>query len=118
AIGRRLSVTLAESKEAKDLTVIGIVGSVKQTDLAETQKLGAVYEPYSFSTDLRLLVRASVPVNTLISSVQKRVREIDLEIPIENFKTVQTYIDESLIARRSPAILAGLFAAVALLLAA
>ena len=91
---------------------------MKQTDLAETHKLGAVYEPYSFSTDLRLLVRASVPVNTLIPSVKKGVREIDSEIPIENFKTLQTYINESLIARRSPAILAGIFAGVALLLAA
>ncbi|MFO1498174.1 MAG: ABC transporter permease [Verrucomicrobiota bacterium] len=118
AIGRHFSTILADTKEGRDLTVIGIVGSVKQTDLAETHKLGAVYEPYSFSTDLRLLVRASVPVNTLIPSVKKRVREIDSEIPIENFKTLQVYINESLIARRSPAILAGIFAGVALLLAA
>lgn len=118
ALGRHFSTTLAEVREGRDLTVIGIVGSVKQTDLAETHKLGAVYEPYSFSTDLRLLVRASVPVNTLIPSVKKRVREIDPEIPIENFKTLQLYIDESLIARRSPAILAGIFAGIALLLAA
>jgi predicted permease len=118
AIGRHFSTILAEAKEGRELTVIGIVGSAKQTDLAETQKLGVVYEPYSFSTDLRLLVRASVPVETLIPSVQKRAREIDPEIPIENFKTLQTYINESLIARRSPAILAGIFAGVALLLAA
>jgi predicted permease len=118
AIGRHFSTILADTKEGRDLTVIGIVGSVKQTDLAESQKLGAVYEPYSFSTDLRLLVRASVPVNTLIPSVKNRVREIDSEIPIENFKTLQMYINESLIARRSPAILAGIFAGVALLLAA
>ena len=118
AIGRHFSTILAEAKEGRNLTVIGVVGSVKQTDLAEIQKLGAVYEPYSFSTDLRLLVRASVPVNTLVPSVKKRVREIDQEIPIENFKTLQMYIDESLIARRSPAILAGIFAGIALLLAA
>jgi predicted permease len=118
AIGRDFSTILGEVKEGRNLTVIGIVGSVKQTDLAEIQKLGAVYEPYSFSTDLRLLVRASVPVNTLIPSVKKRVREIDSEIPIENFKTLQMYIDDSLVARRSPAILAGIFAGVALLLAA
>ncbi len=118
AIGRHFSTILGEAREGRELTVIGIVGSVKQTDLAETHKLGAVYEPYSFSTDLRLLVRASVPVNSLIPSVKKRVREIDPEIPIENFKTLQMYIDESLIARRSPAILAGIFAGIALLLAA
>jgi predicted permease len=118
AIGRHFSTILADAKEGRDLTVIGIVGGVKQTDLAETQKLGVVYEPYSFSTDVRLLVRAKVPVNTLIPSIKKRVRGIDPEIPIENFKTLQTYIDESLVARRSPAILAGIFAGVALVLVA
>ena len=118
AVGRRFSTVMADAKEGRDLTVIGVVGSVKQTDLAETEKLGAVYEPYSFSTDLRLLIRASVPVHTLVRPVKDRVRQIDSEIPIENFKTLQTYIDQSLVARRSPAILAGIFAGVALLLAA
>jgi predicted lysophospholipase L1 biosynthesis ABC-type transport system permease subunit len=91
---------------------------VKQTDLAETERLGAIYEPYYFSTDFRLLVRASVPVNTLIPAVRRRVRELDPVMPVDHFKTLQTCIDESLVTRRSPAILAALFAGVALLLAA
>ncbi len=40
------------------------------------------------------------------------------ELPIDDLKAMQTRIDDSLIARRSPAILAAIFAGVALLLAA
>lgn len=117
AIGRRFTTNSMESGEPRSLAVVGIVGSVKQTDLAETEVLGAVYQPYSFSTDFRLVIRTSVPPNTLIPSVERIVREVDPEMPIDDFKTVQTFIDESVVTRRSPAILAGIFAGVALLLA-
>jgi ABC-type antimicrobial peptide transport system permease subunit len=118
AIGRRFTTILSETNEGRELTVVGVVGRVKQTDLAETEMLGAIYEPYSFSTDFRLLARAEVPVETFIPALQQRVRDIDPEIPIANFRTIQTYIDESLVTRRSPAILAGVFAGMAMLLAA
>jgi ABC-type antimicrobial peptide transport system permease subunit len=50
--------------------------------------------------------------------VQKAVLQLDPELPIDDLKPMQARIDDSLITRRSPAILAGIFAAVALLLAA
>ena len=50
--------------------------------------------------------------------VRKAILQIDPELPIDDLKMMQSRIDESLVQRRSPAVLAGLFAAVALLLAA
>ncbi len=50
--------------------------------------------------------------------VQKAVLELDPELPIDDLRPMQARIDDSLVARRSPAVLAGLFAAAALLLAA
>jgi ABC-type antimicrobial peptide transport system permease subunit len=50
--------------------------------------------------------------------VQKAVLQLDPELPIDDLKPMQARIDDSLVARRSPAVLAGVFAAVALLLAA
>jgi ABC-type antimicrobial peptide transport system permease subunit len=46
------------------------------------------------------------------------VRHLDAESPIDDLKPMQIRIDESLVTRRSPAILAAIFAGVALLLAA
>jgi ABC-type antimicrobial peptide transport system permease subunit len=46
------------------------------------------------------------------------VRKIEPELPINDLRTMETRIADTLIARRSPLLLAGIFAGVALLLAA
>jgi ABC-type antimicrobial peptide transport system permease subunit len=46
------------------------------------------------------------------------VLDLDPELPVDDLRTMQAHIDESLVARRSPAILTIIFAVVALLLAA
>jgi len=51
-------------------------------------------------------------------SLRKLVRATDPELAIGDIRSMDTRVTESLIARRSPALLAGIFAAVALLLAA
>jgi len=40
-------------------TVVGIVGSVKQQELAETAKLGAVYLPYTEFPNFQVIARMS-----------------------------------------------------------
>jgi ABC-type antimicrobial peptide transport system permease subunit len=52
------------------------------------------------------------------SVLKKTVLALDPELPVDDLKTMQVRIDDSLVARRSPAVLAGIFAGVALLLAA
>jgi len=118
-IGRRLvqDVTI-DDKNAT--TVVGVVASVKQNELAETPGHGAVYFPYGLynANYFALLVRGSLPPAALAPMIQKAVLQLDPELPIDDLKPMQARIDESLLARRSPAILAGIFAAAALLLAA
>jgi ABC-type antimicrobial peptide transport system permease subunit len=50
--------------------------------------------------------------------LKKAVLRLDPELPVDDLKPMQDRVDESLVARRSPAVLAGIFAGVALLLAA
>jgi len=50
--------------------------------------------------------------------LQKLVLRLDPELPVDELKPMQTWVDDSMVSRRSPALLAGIFAAVALLLAA
>jgi putative ABC transport system permease protein len=54
----------------------------------------------------------------LIEPMRRVIAEIDPELPVNNAGTMQSFIDESLAARRTPMLLAGGFAGVALLLAA
>jgi predicted permease len=98
-------------------TVVGVVGSVKQKELAETAKLGAVYLPYWGSAYFQVIVRTSASANATGATLRKVVRQLDTGLPLVDFKPMQTRIDDSLVTRRSPAILAAVFAGVALLLA-
>ena len=107
-----------EFDESSAYTVVGIVGNVKHHDLTETEQPGSVYLPYTNQLGYHLVLRTSVSPASLAPIVQETVRQIDPELPLNDVRTMQGRIDDSLVARRSPAILAGVFASVALLLAA
>ncbi|WP_415908050.1 ABC transporter permease [Oleiharenicola sp. Vm1] len=119
ALGRRLvnGPTFAE-KEA--FTIVGVVGSVKQTNLAETTAQGAIYFPYQHyaAMNFYLVIRSTLPAATLAPMLQKTVLSIDPALPVNDIKSMQAWVDGSVVVRRSPAVLAAIFAAVALLLAA
>ena len=63
-------------------------------------------------------VRTSLPPESLGLALQKVVRQIDPDIPVNDVRSMETRIADSLVARRSPALLAGLFSGIALLLTA
>jgi predicted permease len=116
-IGQRFCTDPSVFKPELAYTVIGIVGSVKQRELAETAKLGAVYLPYTDFSNFQIIAHMSASVVGMESTLQKIVHQLDPRLPMADFQPMQTHIDESLITRRSPAILAAVFAGVALLLA-
>jgi predicted permease len=106
--------------DAKFCTVVGVVGSVKQASLTEPQGQGAVYVPFAYIANSYYFVvtRTSQRPEAFAGTLRKLVRAADPDLAIGNIRSMETHIAESLIARRSPALLAGIFAAVALLLAA
>jgi ABC-type antimicrobial peptide transport system permease subunit len=118
-LGRRLAQDV-EVTDKNASTIVGVVASVKQNELAENTGHGAVYFPYAtFNANFfTLLVRTQLPPASLGPTIQKAIIQLDPELPIDDLRTMQARIDDSLIARRSPAILAGIFALVALALAA
>lgn len=65
-----------------------------------------------------VLIRTSQRPEAIGLAVRKVVRAIEPELPIHDLRTMETRIADSLIMRRSPLLLAGVFASVALLLAA
>jgi len=120
AIGQRLFLGSREGSDAEAFTVVGVVGAVKQTELTENETLGTVYVPLAYRSDLSLFVvtRASVPPESLGPTLRALVRQIDPDLPLNELRSMDARLADSLIARRSPALLAGIFAGVALLLAA
>ena len=119
ALGQRLALG-DELDEAKLFTIVGVVGTVKQTELTEAQGQGAVYLPsvYRENNSLFVVTRTSQRPEAFAETLRALVRTTHPELGFDNIHSMETRIAESLIARRSPALLAGIFASVALVLAA
>lgn len=120
AIGQRLWDGPEARKDADAFTVVGVVSSAKQAGLTEDEAQGAVYYPYPFriGDSFFVVARTSLPPESLGLTLQAVVRQIDPNIPVSDVRSMQTRITDSLVARRSPALLAGLFSGIALLLTA
>jgi predicted permease len=118
AIGRRLWDGSEVGKDAEAFTVVGVVGGVKQAGLTEDEAQGAIYYPYAFRVGDNVFVgvRTSLPPESFALTLQKLVRQIDANVPVSDIRSMDTRIADSLVARRSPALLAGLFSGIALLL--
>jgi len=119
ALGQRVFQG-SDSDDAKLFTIVGVVGAVKQAELTEPQGQGAAYLPFMDSDGINIFVvtRTRQRPEAFAETLRKLVRAANPDLAIDNLRSMETRIAESLIARRSPAMLAGIFAGVALLLAA
>ena len=118
ALGQRIAHG-DEKGEEKLFTIVGVVGSVKQAALTERQGQGAVYLPFAYRENSYYFVvtRTSQRPEAFAETLRKLVRAADPELAIDNIRSMDTRVADSLVTRRSPALLAGIFAGVALLLA-
>ncbi|HEV2803533.1 MAG TPA: ABC transporter permease [Chthoniobacterales bacterium] len=119
ALGQRLAQG-GETKETELFTVVGVVGSVKQQGLTEPRGQGAVYIPFAYRENSYYFVvtRTSQQPEAFAGTLRKLVRAADPNLAIGDIRSMETRVADSLVARRSPALLAGIFAGIALLLAA
>ena len=115
-IGRR--ATLPALSKTVLRQVVGIVGDVKQRNLTEATTPTVYFctrAPYGRAT---FVLRTSVPPDTLAQPAAAAIRAIDPEQPVAAIRTMVQVLDERLTSQRFGALLLGLFAGVALLLAA
>jgi predicted permease len=119
ALGQRIALG-DEKDDAQLFTVVGVVGAVKQAALTEAQGQGAVYLPYAYrdSASIFIVTRTSQRPEAFAETLRKLVRAAHPALAVDNIRSMDTRIADSLITRRSPALLTGIFAGVALLLAA
>jgi putative ABC transport system permease protein len=118
-IGHRLKWGPPES-DSYWMTVIGVVGDVKQFDL-EKDVRPQTYESYlqygSFS-ELRIVLRGKSSAQNLITALQTTVHALDSQLPITRLRTMEQVMSQSIAPRRFYLILVIVFAACAIVLAA
>jgi predicted permease len=126
-IGRRMyqpnsaGEVLGPTPATEWLTVVGVVGDVKQDGLVPDETpVGTYYFPVAQNAGrtLGFVVRSSGDPKTLAPAVRAAVAGIDPELPVYGVKTMEEVTDESLVTRRWPLRLALGFGVVALLLSA
>jgi putative ABC transport system permease protein len=104
-------------------TIVGVVGNVKYTGL-EAEETPTLYVPYTtpgwvtWSRTMYLVVRTAAEPLGLSAALRQQVRELDQDLPVVDLRTMEQVLHESVTEPRFRASLLGLFAAVALLLAA
>jgi predicted permease len=101
-------------------TVIGVVGSVKVSELTEQNPVGLVYFHYK-QVPLRgmhLAVKTARDGEPVLGAVRREAARLDSELPLYDVKTMDERLERSLLARRASMVLCLVFAGLALLLAA
>jgi predicted permease len=128
-VGQRVAWGNAAS-HAPWMRIVGVVGDVKQGPL-NTETVPQTYTPWMQVADsmvaenvlgimrsLRVAVRGEVAPASLIETVRARIRTIDPALPVTSVQTMSEIVSRSAAVPRFNALLVGLFAVLALLLAA
>ncbi len=119
-IGKR--VRWARDEQINWITIIGVAGDVKHFGLDSAEE-PALYTPYPQSGRpwkrwMSLAVRSQGDAAAITQEVKSRVWKIDARIPLTKTLTMAEVMSASVEARRFNMLLLGIFAAVAMLLAA
>ncbi|HJQ24976.1 MAG TPA: ABC transporter permease [Blastocatellia bacterium] len=97
-------------------TIVGVVGTAHPKDLIQ-QPEGTIYFPWYLGSSA-LVVRTTDDPHRLVQTIREQVQAVDANLPVYDVKTMDERLARSLEARRFAVTLLGVFAALALLLAA
>ncbi|MGH9409452.1 MAG: ABC transporter permease, partial [Vicinamibacterales bacterium] len=100
-------------------TVVGVVGSVRVRGLTEKEPVGMYYFPFGQDSvrGMTLVARTAGDPMLLTNEIRRELRSIDPELPFFSVRPMQQRIDETLVSRRLPMLIATVFGAIALFLA-
>jgi predicted permease len=101
------------------ITIVGVAGRVKQYTLDADSRI-AIYFPQTQAPtrEMNVVVRSAADPAALAKAVRGQIHELDSNLPVYQVRTMEQRVEESLAHRRFSLLLLGLFAALALGLAA
>ena len=97
--------------------VVGVVGDVRQWGLARAP-VPEGYTVFNGGSSFFLVVHASVPPASLTSAIRSAVAEIDSSLPLYAIRTMDQIVADNAAGHQFTTMLLGLFAGLALVLAA
>jgi putative ABC transport system permease protein len=118
ALGKR--ITLEDPRRnPKWMTIVGIVDDIRHRGL-DVDPQPEYYLPHTQLPErsMILAVRSAQDPRSLASAIRREIQSIDPDEPIANVRTLETVVSDSVAPRRLAVVLLGVFAGIALLLAA
>jgi putative ABC transport system permease protein len=125
AIGKRLKLTFFPEISRE---VVGVVGDVKLDGLDQTRPAVALYAPLDqvsvpklggwSSFPMTLVVRAATSPASLVSAVSNAIHQVNPGVPLRDIFSMDEVVTNSLSQRRFNMLLLGIFAGLAVVLAA
>ncbi len=119
ALGKRITLGDPRKPDAKWITIIGIIANVRHRAL-ELEPQPEYYIPHAQfpMRDMILAVRSAQDPRSLTAGIRREIQSIDPDQPLANVRTFDRVVSESVAPRRLSVVLLGIFAAIALVLAA
>jgi putative ABC transport system permease protein len=99
-------------------TIVGVVGDVRRDSL-DSPATAEVYFPFTQSpiNFMTLVVRSATNPASVAPAIRTELHALDRAVPVQTIGTMEELLGAGLATRRLPAVLLGLFAALALTLA-
>ena len=117
AIGKRIRPDGLQEKAW--LTIVGVVADIKNESLAQPPRPEIYYLYAQYPTrGLGVMLRTSVPPNTLAETVRREIWTMDSSLAITSTQTMEQVMRQSSSTTSFQSLLLGIFAGLALLLAA
>jgi putative ABC transport system permease protein len=102
---------------ARQYTVVGVVGDVRQAALS--QETPAIYYPsIGLVGSMGVVVRSDPPPTSLLPTVRQKLHDLDPGLPMSSVRTMDEWVSNNAAQPRLNAILLGIFACVAMVIAA
>lgn len=119
ALGKRINFNDSDPQKIKWVTVVGIVTNIRHRGLdVEPKPEYYLPHPQRAYRQMILAVRGAQDSRALTSFIRREIQAMDPDQPLANVQTLEKITAESIAPRRLSVMLLGVFAAMALLLAA
>ncbi|MGE0129985.1 MAG: ABC transporter permease [Blastocatellales bacterium] len=125
-IGKRITTTARQygplgrvMPQSLEMEIVGLVGNEKNSSLNKTAEPAIYFSHRQFAyRSMNVVVRTTAEPMSLANAARNEVWAVDRNLPVSNIKTMEQRLGDSIARPRFSALLLGLFAALALILAA
>jgi putative ABC transport system permease protein len=117
-IGKRIQPGVSDHPPSVMREIVGVVGDVRHRALwrAPDPESHAPYDQVAIG-GMTVVVRAAADPQALMPAIRNELKKMDAELPLYSVRTLEEYVSGSVAQRRFTALLLGIFAVVAMLLA-